>query len=423
MNIIDKIKQKYGTNQYKGIKKAVLAYSGGLDTSVLLKLVPEIIGTEIITVTVDLGGKEYKENEFKEIQEKAKKLGAIKTYIINAKKEFVDGFVFKAIKANSLYQEHNANSTALGRYLISQILVEIAAKENADAIIHGSTGKGNDQVRFDISIGALSDYRVIAPIREWNLTRKEEILFAQQENIPIPLKENPYSVDANLWGKFTGGGKLEDPASELDFGVFKWVKPPVKAKDIPTTFKIHFKKGVPVSLELEDSTTENNPIKIIESLNELGAENGIGITNYVEDKIIGLKSREVYECPAAKILLIAHKDLEQYILTKEENEIKPVMEKIWSELVFKGLWFSPIMKSINAFIDSTQEVVNGWVKVQIYKGNVTITARHSENSIFNLDLVAYDNNSKFDQTDAIGFIKLWGLNTILANKIKTGVKK
>lgn len=420
MGLAEKIKQNYSMEPYKGVKKAVLAYSGGLDTSILVKLIPQLMGAQVITVTVDLGGSEYTDPAQdaavkRRAVDKAVQLGAIKTYLIDGKKEFATDYIFPAIKANSLYSDHNVNSTAMARYLISKKLVEVAEKEGADAIVHGSTGKGNDQVRFDISIQALSDFKVFAPIRDWNLMRQEEAEYARQEGIQLETKAKPYSVDANMWGKFTGGEQLEDPANDLDYSVFNWVTPPSKAKDSATVLTIHWERGVPVKIEHEGKQ-ETDPVKMIELANRLGAENGVGIINYVEDKTIGLKSREVYECPGAKILLIAHKDLERYILTKEENELKPSIEKAWSSAAFNGLWFAPVMKALNAFIDATQERVSGWTKVQLYKGNADVLARHSENSIFNVDLVSYDTTT-YDQREAVGFIKNWGNNTVFANRL------
>jgi len=396
----------------------VLAYSGGVDTSIMIKLLQDICKTEVIAVTLDLGHGEYSQHDESKIKSKAESLGA-KHYFVDAKEEFITGYVWAGVKANCMYQGAYPNSTTLGRPLIAKHLVEIAKKEGALAVAHGSTGKGNDQVRFDVSILSLApEMKIIAPVRDWNLARDEEIEYAKENNIPLPVESgSPYSVDANLWGRSIECGVLEDPSHAPPDDVFEWVTLPEKAKDSATTVTMHFEKGIPVKLE-HDGEFVNGPVEIVTAMNSIAGENGVGIIDHMEDRTIGLKSREIYECPAAVSILAAHADLEKYVLTREENEFKPIVDKVWSEMVYKGLWFSPLMNSLNAFVDDSQECVTGWVKMKLYKGNMIVIGRNSANAIYDQKLATYEKHTTFDQKDAIGFIKLWGMNTIIANKVK-----
>ena len=406
MNLVEKIKMKIG-NEYDGIDKAVLAYSGGVDTSVMIPLIQEVCEAEVIAVTVGLGQEEYKSGGWKEAKEKAEALGA-KYYFFDATKEFVEGPCWQAVKANCLYQGAYPNSTALGRPLIVEKLVEVAKKEGADAIAHGCTGKGNDQVRFDICTWSLMPgIRVIAPVRDWNLGRDEEIKWAEGKGIALPVKKSsPNSIDGNIWGKSSECGPLEDPSKEPPEDVFGWVSAPEKAPDTPQKITVKFENGKPIG-----------GVGLLQKLNALGAKHGIGIVDSMEDRTIGLKSHEIYECPGSTILLTAHKELEKYVFTKEENQFKPFIDKQWSEMVYYGLWFNPLMQSLNAFVDESQKKVTGEVTLKLYKGQAKVIGRKSENALYEKNLITYGADSSFNQLDSQGFIKLWGLNTVLANKV------
>jgi argininosuccinate synthase len=403
------VSAKGGT--YEDVNKIVLAYSGGLDTSVILKMLQDVCQAEVVSLTLDIG----QQVDLKAAAEKAKALGALKHYSVEAKKEFADGYITKAIKANSLYQGEYPNSTTIGRPLIAKYLVEIARKEKADAVAHGCTGKGNDQVRFDISVLSLDpELEIIAPVRDWGLMRDKEMEYAQKHGIPVPVtKKSPYSVDENMWGRSSECGILEYPHEEAPDDVFHWCTLPEKAPDKAEKVKIHFEQGIPV--KFGDCT---EMAEIVQELNEVAGKHGVGIIDHMEDRTVGLKSREVYECPAATVLLKAHKDLEKYVLTREENEFKPVVDKLWSEMAYKGLWYSPLMGSLNAFMDKSQEFVDGWVKLKLYKGSSMVIARHSDNALYDHNLATYDEGSSFDQSHAKGFIQLWGLNTVSAMKVR-----
>lgn len=417
MGLVDDIKNKIDVSCYRDIDRVVLAYSGGVDTSIMIKLLQDVCDAEVIAVTLDLGQEEYSKHDKSKIKSKAESLGA-EHYFIDSKSEFVTDYVWMGVKANCMYQGAYPNSTALGRPLIAKHLVEIAKKEKAAAIAHGSTGKGNDQVRFDVSISSLApEMKIIAPVRDWNLARDEEMEYARENGIAVPVKKAcPYSIDANIWGRSIECGILEDPGHEPPEDVFEWVKVPEKAKDTATEVTLHFEKGVPVKIECNGDSVAD-PLAIVTTMNEVAGENGVGIIDHMEDRTIGLKSREVYECPAALPILAAHADLEKYVLTREENEFKPMVDKTWSEFVYKGLWYSPLMGSLNAFIDDSQKRVTGWVRMKLYKGSMRVTGRGSANALYDKKLATYDKHTTFDQTDAKGFIKLWGMNTVIAKKV------
>ena len=393
-------------------RKIVLAYSGGLDTSVLLKWLQQKYDAEVITVTLDVGQKENLEK----IEEKAKNLGAIKHYSIDAKDEFVKDYVFPAIKANALYEGKYPVSTALSRPLIAEKLVEVAKKEGADAIAHGCSGKGNDQVRIEVSAKALApEIDVIAPVREWGMTRDAEIKFAEENDIPIPVDiDKPYSVDQNLWGRSIECGILEYPEEEPPEDVFEWTVPPEKAPDKPEYVTIGFECGVPVSLNGE----EMSPVGLIEALNEIGGRNGVGRIDHIEDRLVGIKSREVYECPAATIILEAHKDLEKLVLTRHEIMFKQIVDSNWSFLIYAGLWADPLREDLDAFIEKSQKPVSGEVKIKLYKGGLRVVGRSSPNSLYDLNLATYDIKTTFDQSLSAGFIELWGLPTRVAKALR-----
>ena len=395
----------------------VLAYSGGLDTSVLVKLLQQKYDADVVTVTVDVGQRE----DLSEIGEKAKRLGVLKHYSIDGKKEFASNYVFKSIKANALYEEKYPISTALARPLIVQKMVEIARKENAVAVAHGCTGKGNDQVRFDVTTKALApDLKIIAPVRECNLARDEEIKFAKANNIPVPVDLNsPYSIDQNLWGRAIECGVIDHPDQEPPEEAFEWTVSPEKAPDNPEYLTIKFACGVPCSLNGE----ELDPVTLIETVNRIAGSHGVGRIDHIEDRLVGIKSREVYECPAAVVLLEAHRDLEKMVLTRHENLFKPQIEAHWAFLAYTGLWMDPLRESLEAFINKTQERVEGEVRVKLYKGGCRVVGRSSPMSLYSLDLATYDIQTTFNQSWSPGFIELWGMQTTIANVLRARVKK
>ena len=393
-------------------RKIVLAYSGGLDTSVMLKWLQQKYNAEIITVTLDVGQRE----DLRAIEKKAKDLGALKHYSIDAKDEFAEKYVFPAIKANALYEGKYPISTALSRPLIAEKLVEVAKKEDADAVAHGCSGKGNDQVRIEVTAKALApDIEVIAPVREWNMTRDEEIKFAQEKGIPIPVDhDKPYSIDQNLWGRSIECGVLEYPDVEPPEEIYEWTVSPEEAPDKPEYVTIRFEDGVPTAINGE----EMKPVELIETLNSIAGKHGVGRIDHIEDRLVGIKSREVYECPAAQVIIEAHKDLEKMVLTRHEISFKHQVDALWSTLVYTGLWMDPLKEDLDAFIDSTQKKVLGEVKVKLYKGGLHVVGRSSPLSLYDMNLATYNIESKFDQKSSKGFIELWGLPTRMAHALK-----
>ncbi|MGB9805555.1 MAG: argininosuccinate synthase [Thermoproteota archaeon] len=389
--------------------KVVLAYSGGLDTSVMIKWLQEKYEAEVITAIIDVGQRE----DFSEIENKALRLGAKNHYTIDAKEEFVKDYIFPAIMANALYEGKYPLSSALSRPLISKKLVEVAVKENADAIAHGSTGKGNDQVRFETTIMSLNPkIKVLAPVREWNLSRDEELKYAKEKGIPIKFKSSPYSIDQNLWGRSIEAGVLEDPSIEPPEDAFELTVDPKKAPDDPEYVKIKFENGIPTAIN--DSYLDG--VSLISYLNELAGKHGIGRIDHIEDRLVGIKSREVYECPAAVTLIEAHRELEKLVLTKNELVFKQLIDQTWTNLVYDGLWMNPLRLDLEAFIKETQKRVYGEVKVKLFKGSVTVVGRSSPYSLYDIALSTYDSQSKFDQTFAKGFIEIWSLQTRAAYK-------
>ena len=397
------IKEEY--KKMKKIKKVVLAYSGGLDTSVAIKWLKENYCEEVITVVVNVG--QQKDLEF--IKEKAYKIGAVKSYIFDAKEEFAKKYVLPGLQAGAIYESSYPLATAYSRPLISKILVEIAEKEQAEAIAHGCTGKGNDQVRFEVSIAALNlKLQVIAPAREWGLTREEEIEYAKKHQIPVPVDvNNPYSVDQNLWGRSIECGVLENPWVEPPEEVYEWTVSPEKAPDKPTYLEIYFEKGVPKSLDGEKLSLVN----LILKLNEIGGKNGIGRVDMVENRLVGIKSREIYECPAATILLKTHQALEGLVSPRELSHFKQLISQKYAELTYYGLWYSPLRYALDGFVKVIQEKVTGTIKVKLFKGNCVVVGRKSKNSLYDFNLATYDQGDTFNQDFAKGFIELWGLPT------------
>lgn len=393
-------------------KKIVLAYSGGLDTSVMLKWLQEQYKSDVVSVTLDVG----QGDDLKKIEEKAWKLGVLNHYTFDAKQEFAAEYVWPAIKANALYMDTYPISSSLSRPLIAKKMVEVAEMEDAYAVAHGCTGKGNDQVRFDVTVRALSPkLKIIAPVREWKFDRHGEILWAKEHDIPVPVTvDSPYSIDQNLWGRSMEGGVLEEPNKEVPKEVWGWTTPVELAPNEPDYLTIGFKKGVPVSLD----AVEMDPVSILEKVHKAGCKHGIGRIEHMEDRTVGLKSRETYEIPAAEIILNAHKDLEKMVLTIHQMLMKREIDHKWATLVYQGLWVDPLKKDLDAFIDSSQEHVTGWVTMKLFKGTAKPVKRDSQFSLYDYNLTSFDINTHYDQGDAVGFINLWGLPSTTAWSLK-----
>ncbi|MDV3277742.1 MAG: argininosuccinate synthase [Nitrososphaerales archaeon] len=388
-------------------RAVVLAYSGGLDTSVCIKWLQEKYDVDVVTLTLDLG----QQDNLDEIAKRAYAIGAKKHYTVDARQEFVSDYVFPAIEANAMYEGKYPLSTALGRPLIAKKLVEVAEKEDAFAVAHGCTGKGNDQVRIDVTVRAMNpSIKVIAPVREWNMTRDEEIVYAQKRGIPINPSKSIYSVDQNIWGRSVESGPLERPDLEPPADAFEWTTPPEDAPDTPGYLELEFHEGLPVKV----NGRSMEPLNLIDYVNRFAGQHGVGIIDHVEDRLVGIKSREVYECPAAVTLIEAHRDLEKLVLTRHELAFKAQVEREWAWLVYSGLWLEPLRVALDRFIRATQHRVTGKVRLKLYKGGMRVVGRSSEYSIYKLDLSTYNKNSTFDQRNAVGFIELWGLQSRVA---------
>ncbi len=390
-------------------KKAILAFSGGLDTSVVVKYLQEKHDMDVITVTVDVG----QGDNPKAIATKAKKLGVKKHYNIDAKKEFVTKYIFPSIKTNALYQKKYCLATALARPLIANKVLEIARKEKVTALAHGCSGKGNDQVRFDITMRAGSNLPIIAPIRDLNLDRTTELQFAKKHGIKIDNVAKKFSIDQNLWGRAIEGGVLEDAYKEPPDDAFIWVKTK-NLPNKPSYLEIKFEKGIPTSVDGKSK----NPVDLIEYLNKKAGAAGIGIVDHIEDRVVGIKSREVYETPAATCLIEAHSDLEKMVHTKHQTKFKSLVDDEWSWLVYSGLWEDPLKRDLDSFVEQTQKNVTGTVKLKLYKGSLRVVGRKSKYSLYSHDIATYGKGSTFDQKLAKGFVELWGLQSTEANKFK-----
>ncbi len=394
------------------MSKVVLAYSGGLDTSVIIRWLKEEHGYDVYAVAIDLG----EERDYAAIREKALTIGAVGAEVIDAKDEFARDFLFPALQANAMYEDRYPLSTALGRPLIAKLVGEVALREQADAVAHGSTGKGNDQVRFEVTWAVLFPHlKQMAPIREWAMSRDQEIEYAKQHGIPIPVdKKSPYSYDTNLWGKSAEAGPLEDPWFEPTKDVHQWTVDPEEAPDTPAYVEIGFEKGVPVSLDGQPLP----PAELITQLNALAGAHGVGRIDMVENRLVGIKSRETYECPAATVLLSAHRDLEGLCLEREVAHYKRMLELKYADLVYYGLWYSPLRAALDAFMNETQQTVTGTVRLKLHKGNCIPVGRKSPSSLYRLDLATYDTGDRFDQRASKGFIQLWGMSAQIAEIVK-----
>ena len=385
-------------------EKVVLAYSGGLDTSVILTWLKEEYGYEVIAVCVDVG----QEEDFEAVEKKAYATGASKAYILDVKEEFITDYIYPTLKAHAIYENDYLLGTSFARPLIAKKLVEIAEKENANIIAHGATGKGNDQVRFEATIHALNPaIKIIAPWRIWDLKSREDCIdYAKKHNIPIAqTKEKIYSRDQNIWHISHEGGNLEDPWNEHKDDVLVMSLPPEQAKDNPTYVEIGFEKGIPVSVD----GRKTDPLALLTLLNEIGGENGVGTIDIVENRLVGMKSRGVYETPGGTILYEAHKALEKLVLDRDTMNYKNTVALKYAQLVYDGLWFTPLREALAAFVDYTQQYVTGIVRVKLYKGNCTAVASKSPFSLYNEEFVTFGADEVYNQKDAEGFINLFTL--------------
>ena len=383
-------------------EKVILAYSGGLDTSVSIKWLTDQ-GYDVVACCLDIG----EGRDTQSIKDKALAVGAIESYAIDAREEFAQDFALIALQGNTFYENSYPLVSALSRPLIAKKLVELAIATGATTVAHGCTGKGNDQVRFEVAIAALAPHlKVIAPVREWKWSREEEIAYAAEKGVPIPADlDNPYSIDQNLWGRACECGVLEDPWATPPRGAYAITQELEDTPDVPTIVEITFDQGIPTALDGETL----NLAELIMKMNRLAGEHGIGRIDHIENRLVGIKSREVYECPGAMALMAAHKELEDLVFVRELAHFKPIIEQQLAQVIYDGLWFNPLTDALIAFLKSTQVYVNGVVRLKLFKGNVICEGRKSENSLYDENLATYTSADTFDQHAAIGFIKLWGL--------------
>ncbi len=383
--------------------KIVLAYSGGLDTSVAIKWLGETYNLDVIAVTADVGN----ERDFSSIREKALNTGAVKALAIDAKNNFINDYVFPALKADALYEGEYPLATALSRPLIARLLVDVAREEKAQVIAHGCTGKGNDQVRLEVGVGALApEFKVIAPAREWGMTRQETINYARRHGIPVPITSaSPYSIDENLWGRSIECGVLEDPWVEPPEEVFSWTKSLDAAPDAPGYLEIGFESGIPVAFDGQ----KMDGVSLIRRLNEIAGEHGVGRIDHLESRLVGIKSREIYEAPAAVVLLKAHLALESLTLSRDQMRFKQRVAQEYADLIYNGLWFTALRRDLAAYVESTQRFVTGEVRLKLFKGSCRVVGRKSPYSLYSHSLATYDEGDEFDQSASPGFIHIWGL--------------
>jgi argininosuccinate synthase len=384
-------------------QKVVLAYSGGLDTSVAIRWLQETYGMEVIALTIDVGN----ERDIAAVAARARQIGAAKALTVDARNEFLTYFVWPALQAGAIYEGAYPLATALARPLIAKLLVDVARSEGATAVAHGCTGKGNDQVRFDVSIMALApDLKIIAPVREWSMTRDAEITYAQEHGIPVAATAtNPYSVDANLWGRSIECGILEDPWAEPPADVWEWTADPAAAPAEPTEITITFERGVPVALNGEAL----DAVTLVQRLNMLAGAQGVGRIDHVENRLVGIKSREVYEAPSAITLFTAHRALETLTLSRDQVRVKDMLAGEYARLIYNGLWYSALHGDLLAFVRSSQQFVSGEVRLKLYRGACTVVGRRSPHSLYQHALATYEQGDAFDHHSALGFIALWGL--------------
>ncbi len=402
-----------GSNNNDKRDKIVLAYSGGLDTSVAIRWIQEKYDLDVIAVAINVGQPPSSDD----IIARAMRNGALSAEYVDAKDEFVDEYIWPALRANAMYQNIYPLSTALARPLIAKKLVEVAKREGAKYIAHGCTAKGNDQVRFDVGIVSMDpDIKIIAPIREWVMTRDDEIEYANKNNIEIIVKkESPYSRDENLWGASCEAGILEDAWAEPPNDVWEHTVDPIDAPNEPEYVEIEFEKGIPVAL----NGKRMGGVELIDALYKIAGKNGVGRIDHVEDRLVGIKSREIYECPAAIVLITAHRAMESMTVTKDVIEFKRGIEQRFCEMVYNGLWFGGLREPINAFVEKTQDYVTGTVRVKLHKGSCMVVGRKSPYSLYDTGLSTYGKDDSFDHTSAIGFIYCWGLPDRTAARSRT----
>jgi argininosuccinate synthase len=384
-------------------KKVVLAYSGGLDTSVAIRWLQEERGFEVIALTIDLGN----EKDLRTVEHRAVQIGAIKAIVRDGKQPFIDYFALPALMAGAVYEGQYLLATAIGRPLIAKMLVDVAREEGASAIAHGCTGKGNDQVRFDVSTKALApDLEIVAPVREHRMSRDEQIEWAEARGVPVPAtKESPYSTDENLWGRSIEAGMLEDPWCAPPEEIYEWTVSPQEAPEKPREVEIAFEHGRPIALDAH----EMDGVALVQTLNQWAGEHGIGRTDMVEDRLIGIKSREIYEAPAAWTLHNAHEALEQMTLSKHQLRVKNSLRQEYADLIYNGLWFTAHHQDLAAYVQSSQRFVTGTVRMRLHKGRATAVGRKSPRSLYSYALATYDKSDQFDHKSAEGFIDIWGL--------------
>jgi argininosuccinate synthase len=385
------------------MERIVLAYSGGLDTSVAIPWMKEKYNAEIIAVTMDLGqGK-----ELEAVRDRALQTGAVRAHVLDLREEFARDYILPALKADAIYEDRYPMATALGRPLIGQKLVEIAEIEQATAVAHGCTGKGNDQVRLDVTTRALNPkLKVIAPARDWGMTRPEEIEYARQRNVPVPATvSSPFSTDSNLWGRSIECGVLEDPWQEPPEEIYTLTKSPSECPNEAAYVEIAFEEGVPTGI----NGVQMPLLDLIASLGTIAGAHGVGRVDMLENRLVGIKSREIYEAPAALVLHAAHKELQKFVTTKDLERISRFVSLQYADLVYNGLWFTPMREALDAFVDKVQERVTGVIRVKLFKGDAHIVGRKSPYSLYEHSLATYDAGDTYDQSAAVGFIKIWGL--------------
>jgi argininosuccinate synthase len=392
-------------------EKLVLAYSGGLDTSVAIPWLRDQ-GYEVVVLTIDLGEKK----DLDAVQERALRVGASAAYVVDGKVPFLRDFVWPSLQAGAVYEKEYPLATALGRPLIAALLVQIARREGAQGIAHGCTGKGNDQVRFDLTTAALApELKVVAPVREWRMNRDDEIEYAERHGVPVPASvESPYSVDENLWGRSIEAGILEDPWAEPPADVYLWTTDPARSPDRPEYLEIGFEEGLPTSLDGRPVAA----VELVERLNQLGGRHGVGRIDHLENRLVGIKSREVYEAPAAVLLLQAHQALEDITLTKDVARFKELVAQHWAQLVYDGLWFSPLREALYALVRHTQRHVSGEVRLKLFKGHAQVVGRKAPEQLYRMELATYGRGDEFDQAAAAGFIKLFGMGVRTAAEVQ-----
>ena len=383
--------------------KVVLAYSGGLDTSVAIRWLKEKYNMDVIAVCIDVGN----ERDFSLIRQKALDVGALKVSVIDAKDSYISDYVFPALQADAIYEGQYPLATAIARPLMAKLLVDVAREEGAQAVAHGCTSKGNDQVRFDVSFNALApELKIIAPAREWGMTRQETISYAQRYGIPVPITvDSPYSIDESLWGKAIECGVLDDPWVEPPEEAFTWTKSPDEAPNVAGYVEISFEAGIPVAIDGQSL----DGVSLVSRLNELAGEHGIGRIDHVESRLVGIKSREVYEAPAAVALLQAHLALEVMTLSRDQLRFKQRVAQDYADLIYNGLWFTALRQDLDAYIRSSQRFVSGTVRLKLFKGICRVVGRKSPFSLYKHSLATYDKGDEFDHSAAVGFIHLWGL--------------